>query len=144
MNERNAFLEWRRKLVDVEENQQLLLTPYEKNLQVWRQLWRVVERSDVVVQVWGFSLFFFFFFFFFLPPFFSFSSSPHLPSFSPQIVDARNPLLFRSTDLESYITEVDSNKKKVSSSLLLSPFSLFLQKPNFSPSPSPPFSPSLP
>ena len=55
MNERNAFLDWRRKLVDVEENQHLLLTPYEKNLQVWRQLWRVVERSDVVVQVFFFS-----------------------------------------------------------------------------------------
>ena len=27
------------------------MTPYEKNLQVWRQLWRVVERSHVVCQV---------------------------------------------------------------------------------------------
>jgi ribosome biogenesis GTPase A len=28
-----------------------VLTPFEKNLEVWRQLWRVLERSDVVVQV---------------------------------------------------------------------------------------------
>jgi large subunit GTPase 1 len=28
-----------------------MLTPFEKNLHVWRQLWRVVERSDVVVQI---------------------------------------------------------------------------------------------
>lgn len=31
--------------------QGFLLTPYEKNLEFWRQLWRVVERSDVVVQI---------------------------------------------------------------------------------------------
>ena len=30
-----------------------MLTPFEKNLEVWRQLWRVLERSDVVVQVGG-------------------------------------------------------------------------------------------
>lgn len=29
----------------------LVLTPFERNIQVWRQLWRVVERSDVVVQI---------------------------------------------------------------------------------------------
>ena len=28
-----------------------MLTPFEKNLEVWRQLWRVLERSDVIVQV---------------------------------------------------------------------------------------------
>lgn len=50
----------------------ITLTPYEKNLEFWRQLWRVVERSDVVVQ----------------------------------IVDARNPLLFRCADLEAYVREV--------------------------------------
>lgn len=27
------------------------LTPFEKNLEVWRQLWRVVERSDLLVQI---------------------------------------------------------------------------------------------
>lgn len=53
-----------------------MLTPYEKNLEFWRQLWRVVERSDVVVQ----------------------------------IVDARNPLLFRCEDLEQYVKEVSEDK----------------------------------
>ena len=27
------------------------VTPFEKNLEVWRQLWRVLERSDLVCQV---------------------------------------------------------------------------------------------
>lgn len=49
--ERAAFLHWRRDLAKLEEEERLLLTPFEKNLEVWRQLWRVVERSDVVVQV---------------------------------------------------------------------------------------------
>ena len=53
------------------------MTPFERNLEVWRQLWRVVERSDVVVQ----------------------------------IVDARNPLLFRCEDLESYVKELDGKKR---------------------------------
>ncbi|VDM76046.1 unnamed protein product [Strongylus vulgaris] len=44
---------------------------------MWRELWRVVERSDVVVQ----------------------------------IVDARNPLLFRSKDLDAYVKEVDAAKQ---------------------------------
>lgn len=41
--------------------------------------WRVIERSDVVVQ----------------------------------IVDARNPLLFRCQDLERYVSEIDSSKKQL-------------------------------
>ncbi|BFG00229.1 large subunit GTPase 1 homolog [Drosophila madeirensis] len=74
--ENEAFLNWRRDLAQLQEDEDILMTPYEKNLEFWRQLWRVVERSDVVVQ----------------------------------IVDARNPLLFRSTDLESYVKEVKSTK----------------------------------
>lgn len=75
-NEKVHFLEWRRSLAQLQEAGGVLLTPYEKNLQFWRQLWRVVERSDVVVQ----------------------------------IVDARNPLLFRCEDLEKYVKEVSENK----------------------------------
>ena len=75
--ERDAFLQWRRSLVAVEEGLGLLMTPYERNLQVWRQLWRVVERSDLIVQ----------------------------------IVDARNPLLFRCADLERYVAGM--NKKNL-------------------------------
>lgn len=29
----------------------LLLTPFERNLQLWRQLWRVLERSHLIVQI---------------------------------------------------------------------------------------------
>lgn len=47
-NERQAFLVWRRSLARLEENDNLVLTPFEKNLDIWRQLWRVVERSDLV------------------------------------------------------------------------------------------------
>ncbi|XP_055537026.1 large subunit GTPase 1 homolog [Wyeomyia smithii] len=74
--ENEKFLEWRRGLATLQEEEGMLMTPYEKNLDFWRQLWRVVERSDIVVQ----------------------------------IVDARNPLLFRSEDLEKYVKEVDERK----------------------------------
>ena len=77
--EKASLLEWRRGLADLQENQDLLMTPFERNLEVWRQLWRVIERSDLVVQ----------------------------------IVDARNPLLFRSEDLEKYVMEVDSRKNNL-------------------------------
>ncbi|XP_011090291.1 GTPase LSG1-1 [Sesamum indicum] len=50
-NERRAFLEWRRSLARLEENEKLVLTPFEKNLDIWRQLWRVLERSDLLVMV---------------------------------------------------------------------------------------------
>jgi large subunit GTPase 1 len=33
------------------EGEKLLLTPYERNIQVWRQLWRVIERSHLIVQI---------------------------------------------------------------------------------------------
>ncbi|KAK7208033.1 P-loop containing nucleoside triphosphate hydrolase protein [Myxozyma melibiosi] len=49
--EKASFLEWRRGLAELEEQHDLLLTPFERNLEVWRQLWRVVERSSVVVQI---------------------------------------------------------------------------------------------
>lgn len=46
-----AFLEWRRELASLTENNDLLLTPFERNLEVWKQLWRVVERCDLIVQI---------------------------------------------------------------------------------------------
>ncbi|MCJ1306897.1 hypothetical protein MMC25_000541 [Agyrium rufum] len=79
LKERESLLEWRRGLADLQENQDLLMTPFERNLEVWRQLWRVIERSDLVVQ----------------------------------IVDARNPLLFRSEDLETYVKQVDPRKNNL-------------------------------
>lgn len=50
-NERQAFLAWRQSLARLEENEKLILTPFEKNLDIWRQLWRVLERSDLLVMV---------------------------------------------------------------------------------------------
>ncbi|KAJ4826807.1 GTPase LSG1-2 [Turnera subulata] len=50
-NESHAFLAWRRGLASLEDNESLVLTPFEKNLDIWRQLWRVVERSDLLVMV---------------------------------------------------------------------------------------------
>ena len=49
--ERAAFVKWRQELAKLEEEEGLVLTPFEKNLEVWRQLWRVLERSHTVVQV---------------------------------------------------------------------------------------------
>jgi len=77
--ERESFLSWRRGLAELQENFDMLMTPFERNLEVWRQLWRVIERSDLVVQ----------------------------------IVDARNPLLFRCVDLEKYVLEVDPKKRNL-------------------------------
>ncbi|XP_060516627.1 large subunit GTPase 1 homolog [Cylas formicarius] len=77
--EKQSFLEWRRSLAMLQENESILLTPYEKNLEFWRQLWRVIERSDILVQ----------------------------------IVDARNPLLFRCEDIERYVKEVSEDKINV-------------------------------
>ncbi|SCU77866.1 LADA_0A02608g1_1 [Lachancea dasiensis] len=78
--EKEAFLDWRRKLATLQEtNEDLLLTPFERNIEVWRQLWRVIERSDLVVQ----------------------------------IVDARDPLLFRSRDLELYVKELHEGKQNL-------------------------------
>jgi large subunit GTPase 1 len=53
MNERSSFLEWRRKLALMEEANAgaFKATPFEKNLEVWRQLWRVLEKSDFALQI---------------------------------------------------------------------------------------------
>lgn len=98
--EQESFLNWRRGLAvyviancstilfhghssevfyRLQEEEGLLLTPFERNLEVWRQLWRVIERSHLIVQ----------------------------------IVDARNPLLFRSEDLDTYVKEVDAKKRNL-------------------------------
>jgi large subunit GTPase 1 len=49
--EKEEFLNWRRSLVFLEEEKGLILTPYERNIEVWRQLWRVIEKSELVVQI---------------------------------------------------------------------------------------------
>lgn len=49
--ERASLLDWRKGLAELQENDDLLMTPFERNLEVWRQLWRVIERSDLIVQI---------------------------------------------------------------------------------------------
>jgi len=49
--ENESFLRWRSEVGKVEEENNFNTTPFEKNLDVWRQLWRVVERSDVICQI---------------------------------------------------------------------------------------------
>lgn len=88
--EKDAFLAWRRDVALQEMKHgagvtgtsstgavEAHVTPFEKNIEVWKQLWRVVERSDVLVQ----------------------------------IVDGRNPLMYRSPDLEAYVKEVNKEKR---------------------------------
>jgi large subunit GTPase 1 len=85
----------------LQDNKSLLLTPFERNLEVWRQLWRTVERSDLVVQ----------------------------------IVDARNPLNFRSEDLTKYVAELSTiagtNKPRRKNLLLINKSDLLTQKQRF-------------
>lgn len=67
-----AFLEWRKHLSSLEEAfPEAVLTPYERNFEVWKQLWYVVEKGDLLIQV----------------------------------IDCRDPLFYRSEDLENYVTE---------------------------------------
>ena len=42
--ERRDFLEWRRGLAELQEIDKIVITPFERNLDFWRQLWRVIER----------------------------------------------------------------------------------------------------
>ncbi|VDB99574.1 unnamed protein product [Peniophora sp. CBMAI 1063] len=49
--EKDAFLEWRRGIAELQEKDSFLLTPFERNIEVWRQLWRVLERSHLIVQI---------------------------------------------------------------------------------------------
>ena len=83
--EDSAFLDWRRNLADIEENEGVVLSPFERNVDFWRQLWRTVERSDIVIQ----------------------------------IVDARDPLFFLSTDLFKYVGEVAAQQGKSKNCVLL-------------------------
>ena len=47
-----AFLEWRRDIATTEENNvKMAITPFEKNIEVWKQLWRVIEKSHVLLQI---------------------------------------------------------------------------------------------
>ena len=50
--ETDNFLDWRREISQMEEKYpSMKVTPFEKNIEVWRQLWRVLERCDMSVQI---------------------------------------------------------------------------------------------
>ncbi|KAK8887537.1 hypothetical protein M9Y10_038586 [Tritrichomonas musculus] len=45
------IIEWRRALSVLEEQDNVVLSPFEKNPEVWKELWRVLERSQVAVYI---------------------------------------------------------------------------------------------
>ncbi|OII75919.1 hypothetical protein cand_002500 [Cryptosporidium andersoni] len=49
--EKNAFLYWRKGIAEKEEKFGFCVTPFEKNLEFWRQLWRTIEKSHVIVEI---------------------------------------------------------------------------------------------
>ena len=50
--ESQNFAEWKFKICQtVQLLKHCTSTPFERNLDFWRQLWRVVERSDIVTQI---------------------------------------------------------------------------------------------
>ena len=50
--ENQNFLKWRRDVaVEQESSLTKTVTPFEKNFEIWKQLWRVIERSDVLVII---------------------------------------------------------------------------------------------
>lgn len=75
-SESDAFLEWRRGIARIEEKEGMVMTPYERNLTFWRQLWQCVDKSDLLVQV----------------------------------LDSRDPMFYRSQDLERYVEHFGSKR----------------------------------
>ena len=49
--QQTEFLKWKRRLARIEKRQRGSLPPFEKNIDFWRQLWHIVDISDVIVQV---------------------------------------------------------------------------------------------
>lgn len=50
--EKESFLSWRKNLAEEEmKNMNKSITPYEKNLEVWKQLWMTVEKSEILFQI---------------------------------------------------------------------------------------------
>ena len=50
--EKESFLAWRKALADEEmKNINRTITPYEKNIEVWKQLWMTVEKSQLLFQI---------------------------------------------------------------------------------------------
>ena len=74
----DSFFKWKRSLARLQAKNPSL-PPFERNLEFWRQLWKIIELSDVIVQV----------------------------------IDARDPLFYSSSDLANYVKEVSPNKETV-------------------------------
>lgn len=50
--EKESFLAWRKALAEEEmKNINKTITPYEKNLEVWKQLWLTVEKGQILFQI---------------------------------------------------------------------------------------------
>ncbi|XP_071746577.1 large subunit GTPase 1 homolog [Lepeophtheirus salmonis] len=82
--ENQSFLQWKRSLNRIQLKYPSMPL-FEKNLDFWRQLWKILELSDVLIQV----------------------------------VDARNPLFYESTDLALYLQEIAMRSGLKKSSVLL-------------------------
>ncbi|KAI5181227.1 large subunit GTPase 1 [Nematocida sp. AWRm80] len=48
--ERKAFNDWKLSMNKL-LSEQGTITPYERNIQVWRQFWFTIEKSDVIMQI---------------------------------------------------------------------------------------------
>ena len=68
------------------------MTPYERNLDFWRQLWRCVERSDAPRSTSAAYVR-------------SAVADPRARQVLVQILDARDPEFYRCRDLERYIEQ---------------------------------------
>ena len=50
--EKESFLSWRKALAEEEmKNINKTITPYEKNIEVWKQLWMTVDKSQLLFQI---------------------------------------------------------------------------------------------
>eukprot|EP00484_Ammonia_sp_Unknown_P027431 CAMPEP_0197030424 /NCGR_PEP_ID=MMETSP1384-20130603/9667_1 /TAXON_ID=29189 /ORGANISM="Ammonia sp." /LENGTH=661 /DNA_ID=CAMNT_0042459771 /DNA_START=33 /DNA_END=2018 /DNA_ORIENTATION=- len=49
--EKESFLNWRRGLANTAKQSNLEMTPFEKNIEIWKQLWRVIERCNVLILI---------------------------------------------------------------------------------------------
>ncbi|OAF70713.1 CCT-zeta, partial [Intoshia linei] len=49
--EEDSFTDWRRSIAVLEKNTNFNITPYEKNLEIWRQLWFVIDRCHLLIQI---------------------------------------------------------------------------------------------
>ena len=92
--ENQSFLDWRRELALLQEETGAVVTPYEKNLEFWRQLWRVIERSEVIIQIVD-------------------SRHPMIFRWARLLGQKTEVSTFRCPDLEVYVKEVSPLKKNL-------------------------------